>query len=118
MWLFLPEGFYSIVCGRNKNGLETDTIMVRARMKQHLENLIGRFPAELANRSILQTDDTDYRYRLILPKATWVNVLTQLGEELDYGNFKSRAAAVQGKTGFDYVHALHDIWAVMRDLQR
>ena len=117
MWLFLPEGFYSIVCGRNKNDLETDTIMVRARIKQHLEDLIGRFPADLANRSILQTDDTDYRYRLIVPKPTWAKVLTQIGNELDYGNFKSETAAVQGKVGRYYVDALHDVWAIMQGLQ-
>ncbi len=117
MWLFLPEGFFSIVCGRTKDGLDTDTIMVRARMKQHLESLIGRFTADLGGRPIKQTDDTDYRYRLIVPKATWVKVLTQIGQGLDYGNFKSRAGAVQGKTGWDYVNALHDVWAVMRDLQ-
>ncbi|MBY0523625.1 MAG: hypothetical protein K2R98_09500 [Gemmataceae bacterium] len=117
MWIFLPEGFFSVVCGRTKDGLDADTITVRARLKQHLENLIARFSAQLAGHPIKQTDDTDYRYRLILPKTTWVKVLALIGQELDYGNFKSRAATVQGKAGRDYVDALHDVWAMMRDLQ-
>jgi hypothetical protein len=61
MWVFTLYGFYSVVCARNQDGAATE---------HHLATLQGRF-TELADYSIRETPDTDYRFRIIVPKARW-----------------------------------------------
>jgi len=41
-----------------------------------------------------------------------------LGEEIDYDNFKSEVANHQGTAGAAYEHSLHDVWSVMKTLQK
>jgi hypothetical protein len=59
----------------------------------------------------------DYRYRLIVPKASLVTVVAALAEEQEWSNFKDEAAQFQGAAGSDYVRALHRVWGVMFGLQ-
>src|SRR6185295_9914327 len=49
MWLFTKHGFYSAVCARTGDGRhgqppDVTRIMVRARVKEHLNGLKDRFP--------------------------------------------------------------------------
>jgi hypothetical protein len=90
--------------------------MVRARVRNHLERLQGRFTAQ-AGCSIRETPDTDYRYRIVVSKAYWREVVAQMVEELSYANFKDEAARSLGFGGRDYIHALHDVWSRLYDLQ-
>ena len=118
MWLFTQYGFFSVVCARDltgkTKGIDPATLMVRARSRQHLESLQSRF-TELQGCEIAETPNTDYRYRLVVPKAVWGQVVDALTAEIDYGNFKSRA---HEKTGDEqYIKALHDVWDVMYRLQ-
>jgi hypothetical protein len=118
MWLFTQYGFFSVVCARDltgkTKGIDPATLMVRARSRQHLTALQTRF-AELQSYGITETTDTDYRYRIVVPKAVWSRVVNDLTAEIDYGNFKSRT---HEKTGDKhYVEALHDVWEVMYRLQ-
>ena len=118
MWIFSIYGFYSIACARKPDGsLDSQTVMIRARRADHLRNLQARFPA-LAKAKIVTLSDRDYRYRLIVPKRTWVAVLAELAEEQEWSNFKSEVAAYQGAEGASYVRALHDVWGIMRRLQK
>jgi hypothetical protein len=55
-------------------------VMVRARVRKHLMNLKKRFPA-VAEVEILALPRRDYAFRIVIPKATWVQVLTGLAEE-------------------------------------
>jgi len=119
MWLFTQYGFYSVVCARDLLGdptrVDPNTFMVRARSRRHLELLQTRFP-QLASAAIDETTDTDYRFRIVVPKPVWIEVSQELAAEIDYGNFKDRA---HSRSGDDkYVDALHDVWAVMERLQR
>jgi hypothetical protein len=119
MWLFTQYGFYSVVCARDLHGdlarVDPNTFMVRARSRRHLELLQKRFP-QLASAAIDETTDTDYRFRIVVPKPVWIEVSQELAAEIDYGNFKDRA---HSRSGDDtYVDALHDVWAVMERLQR
>jgi hypothetical protein len=117
MWICSRLGFYSIACARNPDGsLDSDTVMVRARRKAHLQNLQARFPA-IVNLEIFTTPKNDYRYRLILAKSKWVTLLTELVMEQQWSNFKNEAARNQSLTGADYVDALHEIWTLMHQLQ-
>lgn len=123
MWLFTKHGFFSAVCARQGNGqhsqpVDPHRIMVRARLKSHLESLKKRFPDLLANCEIREFPGSDYAFRIFVDKPIWSQVLVGLNDELDYDNFKSEVADYQGKEGAAYEHALHEVWAVMNRLQR
>lgn len=116
MWIFTRYGFYSIACGDNPEGsLDPGIIMIRARRAEHLKNLQGRFVV-LRDAPINELVGTDYQYRLIVPKDVWLGVLTELGQEQEWSNFKSEAARHQGAAGADYVSALHRVWSLMARL--
>jgi len=123
MWIFTKHGFYSAVCARQGNGkhnqpIDPDRIMVRARMRSHLEALKDRFVDLLQDCVIQESAGTDYAFRLFVSKTDWVQVLAALAEETDYDNFKSEVANHQGKEGAAYEHSLHDVWSVMNKLQK
>ena len=123
MWLFTKYGFYSVVCARQGEGqpgkpIDPNRVMVRARLKTHLEALRKRFPAQLGDVSIVEMLQTDYRYRILLKKSTWTEILAALSDELDYGNFKAAADQHLGRPGREYVDSLHDVWEIMYRLQK
>ncbi len=89
--------------------------MVRARRKDHLQNLQRRV-GELSGFEINEWANRDYRFRIILPKALWAKVVGKLVKEQDWSNFKAEVARFLGSDQ-DYNRALHDIWGVMHDLQ-
>lgn len=121
MWLFTTYGFFSVVLARKlQDGIPTkevdpDTVMVRARCYEHMDNLKQHFK-ELAASDIQESADTDYRYRMILPKNMWVEVLKQMGDDLDYTNFKS-ACARSPLTNPTYDGLLHEVWHQHYELQ-
>lgn len=123
MWIFTKHGFFSAVCARQGDGrhgqpVDPDRMMVRARGRSHLEALKQRFPDLLGGCEIQASVGTDYAYRLFVPKVAWVQVLAALADEIDYDNFKSEVARHRGPAGADYEHALHEVWDVMRELQK
>jgi len=123
MWLFTKHGFYSAVCARQGDGghgqpVDLDRVMVRARVRSHLEALKETFSDLLADSEIRESVSTDYAFRIFVDKAVWSQVLAGLSEELDYDNFKSKVASHQGSEGAAYEHSLHDVWSVMKELQK
>lgn len=123
MWLFTKHGFYSAVCARQGDGshghpVDPDRIMVRARVRSHLETLREHFSDVLSDCEIKEFAGTDYAYRIFVPKTIWSQVLVWLSEEMDYDNFKSKVARHQGSAGAHYEHSLHEVWSVMNRLQR
>lgn len=123
MWVFTKHGFFSAVCARKGNGshgqpVDPDRIMVRARMRGHLEALKKRFADLLGECDIQESSGTDYAFRLFVQKSAWIQVLAALTEETDYDNFKSEVARHQGRAGAAYEHSLHEVWSVMNRLQK
>ena len=123
MWIFTKHGFFSAVCARQGKGehhqpIDPDRMMVRGRVRTHMEALKARFPELLAACEIQETGSTDYAYRLFMGKPVWVHVLGALAEETNYDNFKSEVAQHQGKAGAAYEKSLHDVWSVMHRLQK
>ncbi|HWP24081.1 MAG TPA: hypothetical protein VNM15_07900 [Candidatus Binatia bacterium] len=123
MWVFTKHGFFSAVCARQGSGkhgqpVDPKRIMVRARVRAHLEALKKRFPDLLGQCKIQEFAGTDYAFRIFVAKSVWSQVLAGLAEETDYDNFKSEVARHQGKAGAAYEHSLHDVWAVMYKLQK
>jgi hypothetical protein len=123
MWIFTKYGFFSAVCAKPGKGqpgqpVDPDRLMVRARVRNHLESLKNRFPESLGVCPIEAHVGTDYAYRIFVPKGTWAKVIAALTDEIDYGNFKSEVRRHGGKEGEAYEHALHDVWGVMFKLQK
>src|SRR5262249_22963272 len=123
MWIFTKHGFFSAVCARQGDGkhghpVDRDRIMVRARLRNHLEGLKKRFPDPLTGCDIKESAGTDYAYRLFVSKSAWEQVVQGLAEETDYDNFKSEVKRHQGKDGAAYVQSLHEVWSVMNRLQK
>jgi hypothetical protein len=123
MWLFTKHGFYSAVCARQGDGshgqpVDPNLIMVRARVRSHLEALKEQFSDLLADCEIKEFAGTDYAYRIFVPKTIWSQAMVGLSEEMDYDNFKSKVARHQGSAGADYEHSLHEVWSVMNRLQK
>jgi hypothetical protein len=123
MWVFTRHGFFSAVCARQGNGkhdqpVDPDRIMVRARVRGHLEALQTRFPELLGQAEIREFAGSDYAFRIFMGKSLWSQVLSGLAEETDYDNFKSEVFRHQGRSGAGYEEALHQVWSVMNRLQK
>ena len=123
MWLFTKHGFFSAVCARQGDGqhdqpVDPHRIMVRGRLRSHLEALKERFPDLLSQCKIEEFAGTDYAFRIFVDKPVWSQVLAGLAAETDYDNFKSEVASHQGQEGAAYEHSLHEVWKVMNRLQK
>jgi len=119
MWLYLIYGFFSIASAKSEDGITNDpnVMMIRARIREHLQNLKVRFPDLLGRAKIVYSEDTDYAWRIIVPKSIWISVISQVAEEQTWSNYKNEAAKNKShvKSGFD--RALHRVWAIMYELQ-
>jgi hypothetical protein len=123
MWLFTKHGFFSAACARQGDGkhgqpVDPDRIMVRARVRGHLEALKKRFPDLLGRCEIRGFAGTDSSYRLFVQKPAWAQVLAGLAEETDYDDFMSEVARFQGRDGAAYERSLHEVWSAMYRLQK
>jgi hypothetical protein len=109
----------SIACAKKADGFTDDPelVMVRARVREHLESLRYRFPDALRDVAIAVTLNTDYRYRLVVKKTTWVELIAEMAKEQTYSNFKGEIAENKAHVRSGYEHALHDVWSVMFGLQ-
>lgn len=118
MWVFTTSGFCSVVCARQGDGrhgqpVDITRLMIRARVRDHLDALKARFPGSLGHCDIQEFPGSDYAWRIFVAKATWADVASRLVDDIDYDNFKSEVARQQGAAGARYEHALHDVWSVM-----
>ncbi len=64
MWLFTKHGFYSVVCARQGDGsygrpIDPDRLMVRARVRGHLQALRKRFFDLLGHYDIIESNSAD-----------------------------------------------------------
>jgi hypothetical protein len=118
MWLFTRYGFYSIACAQKSNGeMDVETMMIRARSMDHLQNLKARFPA-LAEAEILALPDRDYRWRVVVAKNACAAIVAEMVEEQEWSNFKNEVARHHGSGESDYSQALHQVWQVMYGFQQ
>lgn len=119
MWVFSRYGFFSAVQalqnGGRSNRPDPDRVVVRARAKRHLINLADRFGA-FSPKDITRNEDSDYRYRVVLPRPVWVGIVMKLAEDIDYDNFKS-ACKHDLPDDHQYHDALNRIWGVGYEMQ-
>ena len=73
MWVMTKYGFYSAV--EDYFDKEKKRVVVRARQRQDLENLIELGIGGITKESIVEDRTADYRYRIFITKADWANIL-------------------------------------------
>ena len=79
MWIFLNNGYFSIV----ENSNNPTQLIVRARFKHDLESTFGE------HGEISETPEKNYRFRMILDRSVVSEILKQKIEEIDYGSFRN-----------------------------
>tara|TARA_R110002072_G_scaffold44161_6_gene123825 strand:- start:1010 stop:1327 length:318 start_codon:yes stop_codon:yes gene_type:complete len=77
MWLFLSNGFFSVVNHRDLD----EHVLIRARRRKHITDTFG-------DENIYVLKNADYPFRLNLSKGEFVGVLYNYIDDMEYGNFK------------------------------
>ena len=97
MWLMQNDGFISAV--RDWNDPTGQSLVIRARMREHLEN---QFPDE----EIVEMKGSDYKYRIFTTKQKLADLMVERIMGIDYTNFKNSVRD-------DRLHEMYaDIWSV------
>lgn len=109
MWLFTKHGFYSAV----RSSDDPSMVAVRSRERAHLENIKALLPTLLGEFEILQFPNTDYRYRIIVPKSAWTIAAATMTSDIDYTNFKAHAERENVGASEAYIESLHAVWEVV-----
>lgn len=102
MWVFLSDGFLSIVDKGDPGG---ETLLVRARRKGDIERA---FP----DAEVVEGAGTDYRFRARISRDEVADRLAEAARNIGYGNFKSSVKDPE------LHHALLGVWQEMYKLQR
>lgn len=103
MWVFMNDAFFSVVKDRE---VETG-VVVRARIRGDLENVFG------SNHSVMETEDSDYRFRMFLDQEFVANVIAERVGNINYDNFKNSI----DKRDFERKSYYTKVWSVMFDWQ-
>lgn len=106
MWIFTKEGFFSVVATS-----EPDELMVRARVREDLENYID-FMGAVPGPEIIETPHADYRYRIITARDEWAEYVSAAASDLDYTNVKGTIGR-----GAARHRAMMRVWGAMGNLQ-
>lgn len=110
MWLITPIGFFSIV--QKPEDLYRDTLTIRARVSSDLKSLREQYLPGLGETQ--ENNDTDYRFRATAPRQEISQAMAHMIEHIDYSNFKSEIANLQGHKR---AHVYHDVWSALYQLQ-
>jgi hypothetical protein len=119
VWLSLTTGFISISCAKRLDQpgqpIDVTTLMLRARRREHLEELQRCHPDLIGHLPVQESRSADYPFRLVVPKGVVAALVAREVERIGYGNFKQEAGHVHGHAS-PYLNALHRTWSVMRTL--
>ncbi len=86
MWLYTKLGFFSIVY---KTPCKKDELLVRSRCRQDLEALSKKLSQSSDFKGeIIESKDSDYSCRIVVPRAILAPFIADLMKNLDYANFK------------------------------
>jgi 8-oxo-dGTP pyrophosphatase MutT (NUDIX family) len=109
MWLFVPEGFFSIVDA----GEFDQELMVRARASGDLDRLRERYLPELGPN--IEIPGRDYPVRAFTTHEDFARCLAVMAMALDYDNFKNEVAR---KHSSERAHIYHDAWHACRKIEK
>jgi hypothetical protein len=110
MWLVTDRGFYSVVDKGDREGY----LCVRGRLREDLEALFELEALGKYADGIIETHDSDYRYRVYVTREDWTAAVADLASRIDYDNFKNVVARRQGH---DRARAYGKVWSALYDLQ-
>ena len=101
MWLFLSDGFLSIVADRDSK----DKLLVRSRVAGHIE-------AVSPSAVVFQDAGSDYQYRALINRKTVSLAVAKQLEGIVYDNFKDSVREPR------YHSACMNVWMAMHSLQQ
>jgi len=110
MWIFSEVGFFSVV----EDWEDKNFVWVRARWKKDLENIrkLKVWKAYKQRKpAIKATPERDYPFRVRMLKEDWARCLSELGEGINYGNFKG--AVMDQDPVREQVYM--KVWSIMRN---
>lgn len=115
MWVFTTKGFFSVVEHKNDPNL----VVIRARVRKDVDSIKMLFEElGLKASDILESLDSDYRYRIFANRIDWASLMTKLISDMDYTNFKNAVYETDSFEIRDKRHEAYlDIWAIMHELQ-
>ena len=102
MWIYLPDGFLSIVADNRRPA--GDQLLVRSRKRRHIS---AHFP----HAEIIEGGGTDYGFRAWVPREQVKALMINQVDGLNYGNFKDTI------TDDGYHDAALESWWAMRRYQ-
>jgi hypothetical protein len=103
MWVFLNDGFLSIVQPKKQTPGQ-DILCVRARKEGHIQAVFG-------DVEVIKTPKADYLYRAFIPRAVVAQIIAQRLRNLAYSNFKDSIP------DDEYHDACAEVWGVMNSFQ-
>lgn len=109
MWLFTPDGFYSVV---NKDPSGENRLCIRSRVAADLDKLRAKYIPSLSPTE--ESTYADYQYRGYAPRQDVARAMMRVVEDIDYDNFKDRVA-VNDK---DRSHVYSRVWADVLQLDK
>ncbi len=110
MWLVTDRGFYSVVDKRDREGY----LCVRGRVRRDIDALFELDCLSAYADEVIETHDSDYRYRVYVTREDWADALLDLTTRIDYDNFKN---AVAHKQGYERSHRYLEVWSALARLQ-
>lgn len=107
MWVLTTTGFYSIV---KKPSDPPGKLTIRSRIREDLLKLKPYLPSM---EYIVESDDSDYRYRTFASPEDVAEALSKIAVEINYSNFKDRISQDSPHRGFIY----SQVWAELLRLE-
>lgn len=111
MWLVTTFGFYSVV--EKPWDRDRQTLTVRARAREDLDTLRGRYLPTLGD--IVEDESADYRFRAQAPREEVVQAFAEAVRHIDYDNFKN---AITERQGWARERIYHDAWRAFLAIQQ
>jgi hypothetical protein len=105
MWLFSETGFVSVV----RDPKDKNKMVVRARDKESLKPLVEEYGVKIVNLK-----NRDYPHRVFLTRKQFVDWLVELGDDLNYTNYKNQVHVTRGD---EFARPLHKVWGTMLELE-
>jgi len=109
MWLFLPEGFLSIVTAEEFG----HPLQVRARNSHDLDRLRETYLPELSENVAIT--GRDYPWRAYVTRKHLGEGMAEIARTLDYSNFKNEVAA---RHSYDRAHVYGEVWSACRKIEK
>jgi len=101
MWIYTTFGMFSVI----EDPDDDKRVVVRARDKEHLHQLLNRTGN---TGTIIDTPQGDYACRVFMSRKKWARVSESLMNLIDYTNFKN--ACEVRVTGSHYQKLLIKVW--------